>query len=913
VATTERATDRDNAAVGPTSAREDEVLGLVGDGLTNAQIAGRLFISVRTVESHVSALLRKLELPDRHALAAHVARATAGSGGGLRGAPEAFTSFVGRRDDLAAVADALANARLVTLTGPGGIGKTRLAIQAGRQASYRAKWFVDLVPAGAAQVITTIATAVGAAERSDRSLEEAVHEAVSAQPALVVLDNCEHVLDAAAAAIQQLLRACPDTTIMTTSREVIGVPGEHVVPVRPLAVFGAEEGAIALFVARARAADANLADTDRDAIAEICTRLDGIPLALELAAARCGTLGVDGVLEALGDRFRLLAGARGVDVRHRSLRAVLDWSYSLLDEDERAMLRHVSSFQGGFRLADAVAVANRDIDPGSAADAVARLASKSLVSLVRDETGGSRYRLLETVRAYGGDRLVEAGETGAVGDLHLEWAIAVAGELEAEMEAGDSVPVRLDAVFDDLRAALAWSRERGRRADAYLLALRIAHLAYGRRFVSEAQTLYRAAAADAPDDAAAGRAIFDAAHASFAMMRGDLGYECLLEAAERAERGGDRETAAYALALATERGHRFMAEFAELPDRRTLDELLERARSMNTPADGPAAVQVALAAAWTEAMSAGAEIEPVVNEAVAAALRSGDPVFESSALDALSAAAWQGGRLAQSAQICLERVALLDRMKMHDPRAGDEQLDILHMACDVPLSRGDLVGALAFSRDAIGHPLGAAAPYLLQRELVMGLCLTGAFDEAIDEALAMRHAWERSGRPTSGWMAPAVYLTALVYGLRGPRAEFDSWWALGDEICLAPENAVRAFTAVRLALHDGRLDDAVEALDHHRDLQPAHDSEFPWSLTALGYEGYLWATAAEVWAARGEAGTAERIRQLRVTFAEHLWAGPCLLRAEGRLLGDDGLLRAAADGFAAIDAHFEESATLALR
>ena len=913
MASTDRATDCDNADVAATSAREDEVLGLVGDGLTNAQIAARLFISVRTVESHVSALLRKLELPDRRALAAHVASLAAGSSTrGLRGAPEAFTSFVGRGDDLDAVAAALGTARLVTLTGPGGIGKTRLAIEAGRRSAESARWFVDLVPAGPEQVITTIASAVGAAERSDRSLEAAVHEAVGAQPALVVLDNCEHLLDAAATAIQHLLRACPDARVLTTSREVLGVPGEHVVPVRPLAVFGSEDGAIALFVARARAADAMVDDADRDAIAEICTRLDGIPLAVELAAARCATLGVDGILEALSDRFRLLAGARGVDERHRSLRAVLDWSYDLLDAEERSMLRRVSCFHGGFRLADAVAIADRDIALPAAADAVARLAAKSLISLVRSEIGDSGYRLLETVRAYGLEQLADAGEVERAGDLHLEWAMTVAGELEAAMVADDAVPARLDAVFDDLRAALAWSRQRGRRGDAHRLALQIAHLAYGRRFISEAQMLYRQAADDAPDDAIGARAMLEAAYAAFGMMRGDLGYECLLDAATRAERGDDPETAAYALALASERGNRFAATFADLPDRETLNRCFERARAMATEAHGTAAVQIALAAAWKSAMSGSRAIDPVVHASVDAAVRSGDAVFESSALDALSAEAWQDGRLARSAEICFERVALLDRMKLHDPRVGGEQLDILHMASDVPMSRGDVSTALAFSRGAIGHPIGVAAPHLLRRELVMALCLTGAFDEALDEAAVMRAAWERGGRPTAGWMAPAAFLTALVYGVRGQRAEFDWWWALGDEVCLAPENAVRAFAAVRLALHDGRLDDAVAELEYHRSVQPEPESGFPWSLSSLGYEGYLWSVAAEVWAARREPDAGTRIAQLRDTFGEHLWAGPCLLRAEGRLRDDEELLRAAAEGFAAIDARFEEAATWAL-
>ena len=220
-------------------------------------------------------------------------------------------------------------------------------------------------------------------------------------------------------------------------------------------------------------------------------------------------------------------------------------------------------------------------------------------------------------------------------------------------------------------------------------------------------------------------------------------------------------------------------------------------------------------------------------------------------------------------KICRARVVLLDRLAVHDPRAGDEQLDILHMASDVPLSRGDLVGALAFSRQALDHPLAAGVPHLLRRELVMALCLTGRFEEALDDAAAMRAGWERSGRPVAGWMAPAAFLTALVYGLRGDGDAFQTWWELGDEVCLAPDNAARAFAAVRLALHEGRLDDAVAEIEAHRAALPGHDSDFPWSLAALGYEGYLWPVAAEVWAARGRArrGRAHRADACRLPRA----------------------------------------------
>jgi predicted ATPase/DNA-binding CsgD family transcriptional regulator len=898
------------------SPREAEVLVLVGEGLTNAQIAARCYISVRTAESHVSALLRKLELPDRRALAAHARAGPAAGGGapdrGLQGAPVAFTSFIGRDHDLDVIAAELASARLVTLAGPGGIGKTRLAAEVGRRHPATSKWFVDLVPAAPEQVLQTIATALGALEQPNLSLADSVLQAIGGGPALLVLDNCEHVLDAVAGVLGRVLASCADAVVLATSREVLGVPGEHVVPVPPLSVAGNGDGAVALFETRAADAGAAIEARDRDAVIEICTRLDGVPLAIELAAARCATLGVDGVLAALGDRLRLLTGARGPDERHRSLRAVLDWSHSLLDAEEQAVLRRVAVFHGGFLLADAAEVAGGDMGAAAAIDAVGRLAAKSLAVHARGETTDSVFRLLEMVREYGLEKLQEAEEVASIRDLHLRWAIDIAGALEYELESNDAVGLRLDALLDDLRAALGWAAANKDFHAAHVLARRLAHLAYARRFLTEAGMRYEEAAEYAADDGEAARDLLDAAHVAFGTMHGDRGFEYLLIAADRAERAGDVSTAAVAIALAAERGNRFPAEFAEVPSRAALEALRERAEILGTDGDARVAAQLANTSAWLSATREASATEPIARAALEAARRIDDPVLESSALDALAAAVWADGRLAESARIETDRVALLERMPVHDPRACAEQLDILHMAADTPLSRGDLPRALAFSSEAMGHPLAAGAMHVLHRELLVALCLTGRFEEAIDESGAMRAAWERLGRPVAGWMAPATYLTMLVYGLRGESAESTEWARICEVVSLSPDNAMRAFATLRLALHEGRLDDAAREIDRYANAVGSIDSEFPWSLSSLGYEGYTWSAAAEVWAERGEPDTAQRIESLRTAYAEHLWVEPVLARAEGRLHRDAARLRVAASGFAAIGARFEEAATLAL-
>lgn len=898
------------------SAREAEVLELVGRGQTNSEIGRNLFISVRTVESHVSALLRKLDLPDRRALAAH---ATIDHGEGraasvLVGAPEALTTFVGRGADLAAVAAALQHNRLVTLTGPGGIGKTRLALEAGRRHSAPARWFVDLVPAEVMQVVPRVACVLGVSDRPNQSLEEVIHGEIGARASLLVFDNCEHVLDAIAAVTQRVLEACPDVTVLATSREALGVPGEYVLPVPPLPVAGEGDGddAVALFEARAAASGATIIPGDRDAIVEICTQLDGMPLAIELAAARCATLGVDGVREALGDRLRLLSGARGADARHHSLRAILDWSYDLLDAEEQSVLRRASLFHGPFRVGDAVSIAGEGMERLAALDAIARLAAKSLLVRARSDERGSSYRMLETIRAYGHAKLDEAGETATTRDRHLDWAIDEAGSLEYALDSTGAMSERPDSIFDDLRAALEWAEGRGRRPDAHVLARRVGHLLYARRFVTEAQQRYEEAARFAADEGEASRDLLDAGHCACAAMRGDLGYQCFLEAARRAEAAGDTATAAMVLALATERANRMPAEFPEVPERAELDSMLERARALDDGSDARVRAQIAVAEAWSSATQRPSSTVPAAEHALLEARAVGDPILESSALDALAAAKWAEGHLAASAEICRDRVALLGRMPVNDPRSGVEQLDILHMVSDVQLSRGNLPQAKSFARDAARHPLALGATHVLHRELVVALCLTGEFDEALVEAAAMRSIWERSGQPAAGWMAPATYLVALIHGLRGERTEFDDWWALSERVCLTPDNAVYAFVAIRLALHEGRLEDAVDAIERRRQATSSVDSEFPWSTASLGYEGYLWAVAAEVWCEQGRPDAADRIESVRSSYAEHIWAHACLLRAEGRLRHDAALIERAAGEFAKIDARFEEAVTLVL-
>src|SRR5690606_19093557 len=280
--------------------------------------------------------------------------------------------------------------------------------------------FVDLVPVRDGFVAEAVAAALDVAERPGQPLEDAIADRLGRGRALLVLDNCEHLLDPVAVLVDRLLTVCPAVRVLVTSRERLGVTGERVVPVEPLPP-GSD--AVELFLDRAAAAGFA---AGRDVAERICARLDGLPLAIELAAARGTALGAEGLLAALDDNLRLLAGGRGGDQRHRSLRTVLGWSHDLLEEDERALFRRLAVFAGGFGLDAVAAVAGGT--RSAAADVLGRLADKSLVGHRRD---GGGWRLLETVRAFALERLEESGELPDTRRRHLEWAADAADALAA--------------------------------------------------------------------------------------------------------------------------------------------------------------------------------------------------------------------------------------------------------------------------------------------------------------------------------------------------------------------------------------------------------------------------------------------------------------------------------------------------
>lgn len=410
--------------------------------------------------------------------------------------PTPPTAFIGRTTELRRLRELVAGHRLVTITGPGGVGKTRLAIAAAADvapAFPAGLWFVDLAAARADVVIETVAVTTGVIGQSDQSSEDSLYAHFGTDRVLLILDNCEHLADSVSAFAERLLARCPGVVVVATSRERLHTPGEQVFTLAPLSTAASngsyDSDAARLFLVRARAVEPDF-EADGESVAAVCARCDGLPLAIELAAARSGSLGIDGLLAGLDDHVRVLVGARVATERHRSLRAVLDWSHHLLDAEEQALFRHVSEFNGTFDLAAATALTD-GLPRAVVVDLIGRLTDKNLLIHERAPTG-SRWRMLNVVRSYAAERLAASGEKGAVRSRHLRWATRTVVALEQRLDAGSNWRPEFDLIAADLRAALAIVDDGEHRLT---LALALARLHARSGAFTFAQTAYERAMA----------------------------------------------------------------------------------------------------------------------------------------------------------------------------------------------------------------------------------------------------------------------------------------------------------------------------------------------------------------------------------------------------------------------------------
>ncbi len=675
--------------------------------------------------------LRDLRVPERvyqllHASLPQEFPPLRSQGTELGNLPAALNSFVGREELMATLQRHLAQQRLVTLTGPGGCGKTRLALEAGAAGAERFRdgvWLTEfegltdpaLVPQAVCNALGLRMSSrlrprqgggASAGRASADAWSERLAEVLGTKQALLILDNCEHLVQAVARLSQALLQRCPDLRILATTREALGLSGEVVLAVPPLAVPTDEatvapasllaNEAVRLFIDRARQALPSFALHEENAadVAQICRRLDGIPLALELAAARVRLLSPRQIAERLDDRFRLLTGgSRTAVARQQTLRATMDWSFDLLSPPERALLRRLAVFHRGFGLEAAEAVCG---DPGgtddevqgqSVMDVLGQLLDKSLVSA---EEASDRYELLETVREYGLERLVEAGEVRVYRDRHASWCQGLAREAAAEYRGPDQALwlERLNGVHRDLRAALAWVLDGGEVDRALGMAADLWWFWYLRGFLAEGRTwLERSLALVAGAEQRAARA------------------EVLLGAGALAWRQRDYAASGAYLELALAAFQALGLERGIARTKRYLGRLAQ------FQGDYGAAM-----AAFGDSL---ARLEAL-----------GDEAGVARTLDAMGLAAWQQGNLDQ-ATAWLERSLGLSR------RLGDLHgiADALNILGRVAHDRGRLDEAIALYEDSLevfrllGDEVSLAYGY---HKLGSLLCLQGDLDRAAE-------------------------------------------------------------------------------------------------------------------------------------------------------------------------------------
>jgi predicted ATPase/DNA-binding CsgD family transcriptional regulator len=866
------------------SAREAEVLTAIRGHQSNAQIAAQLHLSIRTVESHVASLLRKAGAPDRRTLATLVEVTTSRL-------PVFPTSFVGRHQERVTVSEALDTARLVSLVGTGGMGKTRLAVEVAASLDQDVV-YVDLVPVRTDGVAQAVAQALGVVERPSGTLADAVIDRLRGAQVLLLLDNCEHVIAEVGQLAARILRSCPHVTILTTSRERLAVPGERLVQVPSL---GAE--AHRLFLERAT--EPGLV-AESAAVERLCSALDGMPLAIELVAARTASLGVDGVGAGVDDLLRLISGGRGPDQRHHSLQDVIGWSLELLDDDERRLFGRLGVFVSSFTL-DAVAAVNPDQSVGAIADLVGRLVDRSLVVHQR-RYGVTRWSLLETVRAVAVQDLHDADLTAR----YVQWAADTAAQLEARID--DLPPAEFDAVANDLRNALTQAVP---GATAYRLALSLAHLSFGRGLVVAARDLYRTAADLAPNPAAAAEHLGTAASVALTFSAGDTGFGLLLEATNRAD---DPTTQAVAQASAVLAATRFSVSFADPIPADRLDALLAEASALADPADPRASAVLAMAQAWTSGRTPLNPDLELAQAAVMAARRSGDDALVLAALDALGTALANDGQLRRAHRLSDERLRLAATASRHEPAIAAELVDLFHVASTSAIAAGDLPAAAAIAEQAARHDSVGTHPALTAPRLIRLYGLTGRFDEALVEADVLWDGWLAATTSTElsslrgDWSSSAAAIVAMVHGLRGDLPSYEEWRTrarriahvsdAADSLSLA---ASAAFADARVAAHTGRYDDAPQ-------LVAAALAPFPekW------WMAYAHAAGAELAVIAGLPDAADRLKAAEPATTENDWAAACLARATARHTGDPELMIESVTRWDRLGARFERAATLLL-
>jgi predicted ATPase/class 3 adenylate cyclase len=618
--------------------------------------------------------------------------------------PVQLTSFIGRDDDVKAVQDLLSGHRSVTLTGVGGVGKTRLALQVAADALDRfddGVWLVELAPVGdQSRVVEEIASVLSIDTPRGRTVEQALLDAIRTRSLLVLLDNCEHVLGETCRIAEQMLRAAPGLSVLATSREPLGMAGEHVMAVRSLD----PENSVRLFVDRAGSADSTfeLSEEDAERVEHLCRRLDGMPLAIELAAARVRMFSPEELADRLDQRFRLLTGGRASVERHQTLRAAIDWSYELLSERDRMVFDQLSVFAGGCDLDAAHAVCALDaVEDADVVDALASLIDKSLLVAERSASG-TRYRQLETVRQYAEEQLMAAGEADRARERHARHYAGVARDAGRGLWSSDEVAWarRVETELGNIRAAVSWAVA----AAETDLALRIAGA-----FVNQAVERPSWATASIAEDAlrVAGadthswRALVMGEASWAAVRRGDPdGARKLVEAALEAQRQGARFTAVVWTYAQMHGGIRSIDDGIALNE-----EALRRAEQAGDTM-GAVALRAALAMTMTNVIGADRVQEARTHgeRALADAHALGQPALIAMGLLALGATLVGGGEFDRGRAMVRESADLAGEID-----SAWQAVTALSALAAVDARGGDAHDAVAELRDAL-FVQGTTAP-----------------------------------------------------------------------------------------------------------------------------------------------------------------------------------------------------------
>jgi predicted ATPase/class 3 adenylate cyclase len=750
--------------------------------------------------------------------------------------PVQLTSFVGREREVVELTPLLMQTRLLTLTGPGGTGKTRLALRLAAEVVEQfpdGVWLVELAPlADPALVPQTVATALGMREQPGRLPMAALLDFVRPKTLLLALDNCEHLIAACAELAETLLRAAPGLRILATSREALGIAGEtaYRVPSLPLPDAGhapdvavlAGNDCVRLFVERAAAAHPafHLTATNAPAIAQIGRRLDGIPLALELAAARATVLPPHQIAAGLDDRFRLLTGGRRTAMpRHQTLLALIEWSHDLLSEPERVLLRRLSVFAGGWSLEAARAVGGDELG-ADVLDTLAHLADKSLVEVeAPGEATEARYRLLETIRQFAREKLVAAREMEAIRDRHLDEFVRLAEAAEPNMRTAAQLEwmSRLEAEHDNLRAALAWALERSASDKALRLAGALSYFWIIRLRLSEAQKWLRAAlehaereqrdypaAVDAAASPAAkayrAKALFGAAWSQLATLDTISTRPMVAEALRLWRELGDT----WWIAVGLEFEALVMSFQLELqPALTCLREGVALARQLEDP--WPLATCLIRFGDALKPIGQAAAARPYLEEGVALARKAGDRILLSEGLRELGSLHYADGDYTTGASLTAESLALAREIGsvVHVMLALFQLVVIACLQDDAAMAKElcvDVVDLVANFGDIRGSPMGAG--FVLAcfglTESICGALRTGV------RVLAMAFKLIGSGggmdpRSASAKDDPTsrafIQALAKAQAQLGPAA-FQAAWAEGEQMSVEQ--------ALALALEDFR-------------------------------------------------------------------------------------------------------------